>query len=261
MKKKKNKKNLLKSNLDSRTIIIIAITIIAFLCIILRILYLNVFMSNYYKMKLNNEKDIYAYGESVPRGRILDRNGKVLVDNQSIKSIIYQKPDNITTKEEIKISYQISKILTLEYSKLTERNKKEFYILINKEKTDKLITKEEYQKLENRKLTENEIYELKIKRITKNDLKTMTKKDNQAAYVFYLMNKGYFYDQKIIKKDKVTDKEYAYFSENTSSLAGFSTSITWERTYPYGDTLRTIFGKVSSTETGLPKEEAKESAE
>lgn len=258
-KKQKAKKTLyLKDETKTRTYIILSFTLAFFACLILRILYLNVFMGNYYSMKLNNEKDAFVYGESVARGRILDRNGKVLVDNKAIKSIYYKKPDNVTVEDEINIAYSISSILNLDYDKLTTRNQKEFYILINKEDADKLITEEEYELLENRKLTEDDIYELKIKRITTKALKTMDEEDKRAAYIYYLMNKGYYYEEKEIKIENVSDKEYAYFSENSQKLKGFNTKLEWERVYPYGDTLETILGSISSKETGIPAEEIEE---
>lgn len=258
-KKQKSKKTLyLKDETKTRTYIILSFTLAFFACLILRILYLNVFMGNYYSMKLNNEKDAFVYGESVARGRILDRNGKVLVDNKAIKSIYYKKPDNVTVEDEINIAYSISSILNLDYDKLTTRNQKEFYILINKEDADKLITEEEYELLENRKLTEDDIYELKIKRITTKALKTMDEEDKRAAYIYYLMNKGYYYEEKEIKIENVSDKEYAYFSENSQKLKGFNTKLEWERVYPYGDTLETILGSISSKETGIPAEETEE---
>ena len=256
--RKKEKKLYLKDETKTRTYIILSISLVFFAIILLRILYLNIFLGNYYSMKLNNEKETYVYGESVARGRILDRNGKVLVDNKAIKSIYYKKPNNIEVEEEINLAYSISSILNLEYDKLSTRNQKEFYILLHKEETDNLITKEEYQKLENRKLTETDIYELKIKRITKKALNTMDKEDKRAAYIYYLMNKGYYYEEKAIKTENVTDKEYAYFSENNDKLPGFNTKLEWERIYPYQDTLRTILGSVSSKESGIPYEDAKE---
>ena len=258
-KKQKAKKTLyLKDETKTRTYIILSFTLAFFACLILRILYLNVFMGNYYSMKLNNEKDAFVYGESVARGRILDRNGKVLVDNKAIKSIYYKKSDNVTVEDEINIAYSISSILNLDYDKLTTRNQKEFYILINEEEADKLITEEEYELLENRKLTEDDIYELKIKRITTKALKTMDEEDKRAAYIYYLMNKGYYYEEKEIKIENISDKEYAYFSENSQKLKGFNTKLEWERVYPYGDTLETILGSISSKETGIPAEESEE---
>ena len=239
---------------DSRISFILVFTVVCFLVILFRIVYLNVFMSSYYKMMLSKSTISYVYGESVPRGKILDRNGKVLVDNKAIKTIYYKKPSSITTEEEIKIAYKVSKILKLNYSNVSNRNLKDFYILLHEDDVNKLITDEEYEKLKNRKLSLDDIYELKISRIKKDAIKKMKKSDKKAAYLYYLMNKGYSYQEKIIKNKNVTDKEYVYFSENTS-LKGFNTKLEWERFYPYGDTLRVIFGNVSSSESGIPKED------
>ena len=78
--------------------------------------------------------------------------------------------------------------------------------------------------------------------------------ENKVAYLFNLMNKGYTYESKTIKRD-VSEEEYAYISENNEDLKGFNTQIDWERVYPYGDIFRTILGNVSSSSQGLPAEE------
>ena len=62
------------------------------------------------------------------------------------------------------------------------------------------------------------------------------------------MNNGYAYDEKPIKTgDSLTEAEYAYIAENTQKLSGFGTKLDWERTYPYGDTFKSILGTISSS--------------
>ena len=65
------------------------------------------------------------------------------------------------------------------------------------------------------------------------------------------MNKGYTYEEKIIKSN-VSDSEYAFVSENNNLLNGFNTKIDWERVYPYGDTFKSILGTVSTSTQGIP---------
>ena len=76
---------------DTRTRIILIFTIVTFFMITIRLIYLNIFMGSYYNMMLDKSTNQIVYGESAPRGRILDRNGKVLVDNKAVKSIYYKK--------------------------------------------------------------------------------------------------------------------------------------------------------------------------
>ena len=102
-------------------------------------------------------------------------------------------------------------------------------------------------------MTQNELDELKISRIKKEDL-NFSEEEQKIAYLYYLMNKGYTYEEKIIKSN-VTDKEYAYVSENNEKLTGFNTKIDWERVYPYGDVFKSILGKVSTSTQGIPAED------
>ena len=113
MKKKKiNKKFLCKFN---RTHLIV-LFLVFFLCmIIFRLFYLNVFLKNHYKILYKNKTSDIVYGQSAPRGRIYDRNMKLLVDNKAIKSIYYQKEKNITTNEEIELAYFIISAYSLHF--------------------------------------------------------------------------------------------------------------------------------------------------
>lgn len=259
MKKKKNKKKThynLDKKINRKVNIIIIFIILVFSCIFFRISYLNIFRSSYYKMLLTKNTTTYVYGESTPRGRIYDRNHKLLVDNTSVKSIYYKKNNDITIKEEITLAYEVSNNLLLDYDNLSNRNLKEFYLLLYPDMGNKKITSKEYNDLENRKLNSDDIYELKIDRLTDDDLKVLEDKDKKAAYLYYLMNNGYYYDEKDIKIKDVTEQEYAYILENTDKLKGFFTKLEWERVYLYNNTLRDILGNVSSTSSGIPKEEA-----
>ncbi len=56
----------------------------------------------FFTLALNNKTVIYVNGGSAPRGRILDTNGKVLVDNLGIKTIYYNKIKGISTKKKLK---------------------------------------------------------------------------------------------------------------------------------------------------------------
>lgn len=53
----------------------------------------------------------------------------------------------------------------------------------------------------------------------------------------------------------MTPKEIAIVSENLEKLPGVDTTTDWDRYYPYGKTLRSVLGDVSSSDEGLPKEQ------
>lgn len=237
-------------NINKRINVLSIIIIIIFLILIINLIYIICFKSNFYQKKLLELTDVTIYGESAPRGRIYDRNYNLLVDNDKVPVIYYKKQANITSKEEIELAYSLIDLIELPYEKLLTRNLKEFYLVIYKEECNEKITKEEWDKLKKRILTNTDIDNLKISRITDEDLSVFNDNDKKAAYLYYLMNQGYSYSEKIIKSN-ATDSEYAYFSENNSDLKGFDTKVTWKRIYKYGDTLKSILGSVGS----IPKEE------
>ena len=193
-----------------------------------------------------------VYGTSSPRGRIYDRNYNILVDNKSLKTITYQKKKGVSALEMIEVARKIAPHLDLDYQRLTTRSKKEYFFALNREYCDSLVTEKEKEKVVKRKMTQHELNELKIKRIPEDSL-NYSEEEQKIAYIYYLMNKGYAYEEKIIKSN-VTNQEYAYVSENNELLEGFNTKIDWERVYPYGDTLKSILGTVSTSTQGIPAE-------
>lgn len=232
--------------------------LIIIICIIMIILGINLFIvqilkHDYYLKKVEQLSQNIVTSTSTPRGRIYDRNGEIIVDNEAVKVIFYKKSSGITTKEEIEIAYKVAQMIEVDYENLSETNLKKFWILNNKEESDKLITSEEWQQLEERKITSSDIENLKIERIDE-QLNDYEEIDLKSAYIYYLMNVGYSYDEKIIKKEDVSDKEYAMIAENVNNLKGFDVRLDWNRVYPYGDVFKTILGSVSTNETGIPYE-------
>ncbi len=255
LNKKTKKPKIKKNHKDYRMPFFIGISVCFFLVICFKLYYTMLIEEKVYAEELKELTYSKVEGTSSPRGRIFDRNHKILVDNKAVKTITFQKSKSITPKEEVDLAYNVSAHLELDFSKLSLRNKKEFWLVKYPEKARQLITKKEYKKQEERKLSNTDIENLKISRITMEELNKFTDVDNKAAYLYYLMNKGYTYDEKVIKDENVTEEEYAYIAEHNKELKGFNTKLDWERVYPYQDTFRTILGNVSSPTAGLPLEE------
>lgn len=248
------KNRFIKEIIEKRFNILIGIIIFIFSIVAFRLFTVQLIGNEKYtKLAIENATNIVD-GPSAPRGRIYDRNHNVIVDNAPLKTIYYKKIKGITSKEEVELAYKVANIIDLDYSKLNATNLKEFWYVNNEEKAKKKITDEEWKKYNERKLSDKDIYNLKISRITDEELAFYSDFDKKTAYIYYLMNNGYYYDEKIIKNKEVSEEEYANISENAEELKGFNTKLDWERVYPYGDTFKTILGKVSSQTQGIPAE-------
>jgi len=209
------------------------------LIILFKVSYLNIH-NNY------NLQNTYVEGLTAPRGRILDINGNILVDNKGFKALIFNKL-NIGNSAVIEITIKLADILDIKES-IDDYNLRYYYYQLNKSKVDNLVSNETLEKYNTRKITSQELLEEKLNLITEEMLEEINPKE---AYIYYLLNKGYSYEDKIIKTD-LTDEEYEKINE--LNLKGLRTDIVWERYYPYGNTLRDIFGNVSTFSQGIPYE-------
>lgn len=251
-KKKKSNKNLFEV-MDKRYKVMTFIFSILYLVIGIRLFYLQVLKSDDYKERLAYSTEKTIESTSAPRGRIYDRNYNLLVDNEAIKTIYYKKQDGIKTKDEINLAYTISDNINIDYSKVDDTKLKNFYYKGHYEECRKKIKDKEWDLYEKRKLNDSDIIDLIFERIS-DEVDLFDERDKEAAYIYYLMNKGYSYSEKVIKNNNVTDEEYAYISENIDNLKGFNTKLDWERVYLYGDTFKSILGSVSSNSQGIPEE-------
>ena len=239
--------------INRRFVLFLLIILVLFSVIMVKFTSVMLINNKKYEKELSVLNYSEVYGTSSPRGRIYDRNYNIIVDNKSLKTITYQKDKKTSSKEMIETASILSNHISIDYSRLTDRNKREYICGKDQDYCQSLITKKDREQLKQRKITQKDINEYKINRISEDKL-ALSEEEQKIAYIYYLMNKGYTYEEKIIKSD-VTDEEYAYVSENISILPGFNTRIDWERVYPYGDTFKTILGKVSTSSQGIPAEE------
>lgn len=241
----------IKEVIEKRYSILIGVIIFTMFGLFMGLFYLQVVMGNYYKNKVTESSRDIIMGSSAPRGRIYDRNHKLIVDNKPNKIIYYKKVNGTDITSEIALANKISKVLEINYEKLSDYNLKNFWIRSNPKLANDKITKKEWEQLATRKLTLDAIEDLKFDRITATELEDVNR---EAAYIYYLMNNGYSYSEKLIKKDNITDGEYAIISENMKEYPGFGTKLDWNREYLYGDVFKTVLGSVSSSTVGLPYE-------
>ena len=233
--------------MPKKIILLLSLLALTFLLFLYRVYDLACTNRDYYLDAQNNINEVYVTGTTAPRGRILDVNGKVLVDNIGINTIYYHKQTNITLKDELAIAETLTKLTNFEYE-YNEAKLKEFYLLKYPDKVNALITTEEYKLYSERKLTSEDLEEMKLERITENMLDELTKLEKYSSYFYFLMNDGYSYDNKRLLSD-ITDSVYASIMEK--NLPGIFGEMEWSRVYYYGETLKTIFGSISSS---LPAE-------
>lgn len=254
MRRLKQETNELKQKrLTDRRINVIFIAVMALLTVlVLRLGYLQIANGESYKKAVDSNENIEV-NESVPRGRIYDRNGKLLVDNTSKKSITYTRGRMTTATEILETAAQLAKYIKMPTNSLTKRDQQDYFILTHNNQVKKLMAKE-YELFEQGLLTQEQYDEALYKKISKKYTDQLNAEQLEIAAIYREMSSGSQLNPQTIKNDAVTEQEYALVSQNLSKLPGVDTSMDWDRKYLYGKTLKTMFGKVSSKEEGLPKD-------
>ncbi|KQU16895.1 penicillin-binding protein [Bacillus sp. Leaf13] len=190
----------------------------------------------------------------VPRGKMYDRNLNPVVDNEPLNAITYTKYPNTKTADMVETAEILATLIKQDTKKITERDRKDFWLIKNPEKAKALITKAEMKKVEEKKLEEKDLYKLQLSRITEKNINDFTKDELEVLAIFREFNSGYALTPSIVKNKGVSTNEFARVSEHLDELPGVDVTTDWERTYKYDETLRSVLGKVSSSEEGLPSE-------
>jgi penicillin-binding protein A len=188
---------------------------------------------------------VYSWG--TPRGKIYDRNGNVLVENEAIFTLTYLNPSNEHTQQDrLELAQKIADMIEVSTENVKERDKKDYWIFTRKEEAYEKISAEEQKNLD-----DTEEYELLLERITEQDLATISEEEMEVLAIKRAMEDV---DSSSIKRIKtgLTTKEMAIINERLEELPGFEVKVDSTRKYVYGNTLRQLFGNVGP----IPEEKA-----
>ncbi len=226
-----------------------------FSVLIFRLGYLQIVKGEEYVLKLAQKEEVKV-NTSVPRGRIYDRNGRILVDNEPENAITYTKLPTTKTEDMLDIAKKLAALIDMPTDRVTSRDKEDFWILLNDEEAKAKVTTEEMTKFrqENEGIEEKEVnkeYDKRVReRITEEELASLTEQDMEVLAIYREMTSGYNLSPQIIKSENVTDQEFALVSERLSELPGVNTTTDWKRVRlaPLA-----VLGRTTTPSKGIPK--------
>ncbi|MEC0302885.1 peptidoglycan D,D-transpeptidase FtsI family protein [Terribacillus saccharophilus] len=190
---------------------------------------------------------------SVPRGMIYDSGGNVIVGNEPVYSITYTPPKNGDPADKrLDIATKLADIIKMEdksIEKITEREYKEYWFLLNTKEANKRITASEKESLD-----DAEVYDTTLDRITEDDYKEL-ENDEKAKQIISIkreLDSATELVPHVIKNKDVSEREYATIAENMGDMSGINVTTDWVRNYPYDGSLQGILGGIK---TGIPEGE------
>ncbi|WRP04611.1 penicillin-binding protein 2 [Rossellomorea aquimaris] len=256
MKEKKKKK---KTHVPLRMNLLFISVFFLFSLLILRLGIVQIVQGNHYEAEVARTENVKSHNGTPPRGKVYDRYRNVIVDNVPLNAITYTRTQTTKPEDMLKVARNLAELIEMKPDKITDRDRKDFWLLSHPEKAEKLVSEDELKKLEDDEdLTKDDVnkkvYEMQLERITEKDIKSFTKQEEEVLAIFREFNTGYALSPQIIKNKNVSMEEMARVSERLSELPGVNVTTDWERKYVNDSTLRTILGRVSSSQQGLPSE-------
>ncbi|WP_064093897.1 peptidoglycan D,D-transpeptidase FtsI family protein [Rossellomorea aquimaris] len=231
-----------------------------FSILILRLGVVQIVKGKQYEAEVQRTENVIANNGTPPRGKIYDRYRNVIVDNVPLNAITYTRTQNTKTEEMLEVAERLAALIEMKPDKITDRDRKDYWLLTHSKEAAKLVSREEIKKLEdNDDLTEEDVnkkvYAMQLERITEKDIQSFDEKELEILAIFREFNTGYALSPQIIKNKGVSVAEMARVNEHLYTLPGVNVTTDWERVNVGDSTLKSILGKVSTSQQGLPKEQ------
>ncbi|WP_226036762.1 peptidoglycan D,D-transpeptidase FtsI family protein [Aquibacillus saliphilus] len=183
----------------------------------------------------------------VPRGKIYDRNHNEVVANQPVRSITYTPAKGVQAKDRLEVAKSLSKFISMEIEGITERDKKEYWYLLNTKKANNRLTTKEKEESDDGKRYNNT-----LDKITEDEISGFSDKEKVIIAIKKELDRAMTLTPQIVKNEEVTEKEYAEVSAHLGEeLPGINATIDWKRNYPLDNgTFRNLVGSI--TDQGIP---------
>ncbi|WP_419959013.1 peptidoglycan D,D-transpeptidase FtsI family protein [Psychrobacillus sp. BM2] len=248
-----------RANITFRMNILFFSIFVLFTMLILRLGYLQIVKGEEYTKELARTEEV-PVNTSVPRGRIFDSEGRIMVDNLPQRAITYTKMQTTKSKDMYEIAEILSVLIEKKTKAITKSDLQDFWLKKYPEEALELVTDKERKEIEaDEELEKTEknraIDRLTRSRITEEQLNSFTKDEMEVIAIYREMASGYALSPQIIKgddvKEEVTVEEFARVSERLGELEGVNTTTDWRRVKTSS---LAILGSTTLPKVGIPKD-------
>ena len=243
-------------NISRRVYLLFGVVFVLFLLLFARLTYMQVYNKSFYTKKLEDNSK-YTVRIASERGQIFDAKGVALTTNQSKDVITFTRSNLVSSDTMKKVAEKLATMVTLTETKVTARQKRDFYLadsatykrvvndLPNDKKTDKF----------GNKLAEATIYNNAVDAVP-DEAVDYSEDELKIVYIYSQMNAVSNFSTVTLKTGDLTPEQIAIVAAKQKELNGITVAKDWER-HTVDSALSPLIGKVSSSEAGLPQEDAK----
>ncbi|MCT2536909.1 penicillin-binding protein 2 [Aquibacillus koreensis] len=251
----KEKQN--KSHLPFRLNILFIFVFVLFAMLVLQLGVVQILNGEEAQQEINKTSDTTTK-LSVPRGLMYDRFGRIILDNEPVRSITYTPPKSGESADKrLDLAEKLAEFIVIEEDqeelkdRIRERDKKEYWFLFNADEATERLTEEE-KDLEN-----GPQYQRILDKITAADYNEYDWSDKELLNIVAIkkeLDQAYELTPHVIKNEGVTAEEFAKVAEHLYELPGIDAATDWSRETVYGNTFSNFIGRISSSSEGIPSE-------
>lgn len=237
------------SHIPFRLNFLFVIVFILFAALIIQLARLQIVNGPMFEAEVNSG-DVRTETTNVQRGMIYDSTGKLLAANDSSRAITYTKPLNVSATVMYQIANDLTKYISVEDENINLADEIDYYLAnpIHEENVKKKIANAD-------SLQPDDLYKAESKYVKQHNLQAnLSGRQKQAAILYSKMNGAYSLSTVYLKTSDVTDKEMAEVGENLSKLPGIKIGTSWKRSYPNGESVKSVIGTVTTEKQGLPSD-------
>lgn len=238
--KKKKKKQL-----PFRLNVLFILVFLLFTALILRLGIVQIVNGTMYQKQVDATVNVVTESNT-PRGKMFDRNGTLIVDNDPVFNIVYTRSSKVSQEERLDIARKLANYIDKSTDQVMLRDKKDFYILTRGREA---LTAEKLTDAEKEQLNDEEEYYVLLDRITDKELETLTSQELEVLAIKREMDQGYDLSKQVIKED-VTQEEFARVNEHLSELEGVDVEAAAKRVFPFQERLKALIGETKQ----IPRE-------
>lgn len=244
-------------NISRRVYLLFGLVLVLFLVLFARLAYMQVANQAFYTKKLE-DNSTYTVRIASERGQIFDAKGTPLTTNKS-KDVVTFTRSNLVSSDTMKdVAERLSELVTLTETKVTDRQKRDFYLADSeayKRVVDALPDDKKMDKFGNN-LAESTIYNNAIDAIPEADV-DYSEDQLKVVYIYSQMNAASNFSTVTLKTADLTPDQIAIVAARQKELNGITVAKDWSRE-TVDSALSPLIGTVSSSEAGLPEEDAQE---
>lgn len=238
--------------LNNRMLVIISFVSFFMVVLIVKLVDIQLNSQDLYQLKLD-KYGVTVHVQEAMRGTIEDRDGVMLLNNNTSINAVYYPVSNSNSEHASLIANFLYENVSFDVNDITERQKKDYFIIGFTDIVNESITDEQKETIKNAENYNTAYYQLQLANVTTElmdeymDDETLIK--TMLKYKINTTTSG----STVLATD-LSVTEASVIGNNSFMLTGVQVQTDWERNKVFESSFSGVLGRLTTSQQGLPYE-------